>query len=180
MTTAIEPLQPDHLGALRRFLEELPEGDRTFIKEDLTDPACAASWVRGEGRAQRWAAVDADREVLGVVFLAPLTAWSSHVGEVRLVVAAAARGKGVGRDLARHAVVAAAEAGLAKLVVEVVAEQEPAVRMFTDLGFQAEALLHDHIRDRSGALRDLLVLAHYTDDNWSAMASVGLGDEVGG
>ena len=176
----IEALEPGHLDALRRFLEELPEGDRTFMKEDVGDPACAASWVRGEGRAQRWAAVDDDGEVLGVVFLAPLTGWSSHVGDVRLVVAAGARGRAVGRDLARHAVVAAAEAGLAKLVVEVVAEQEPAVRMFTDLGFQGEALLRDHIRDRSGALRDLLVLAHYTDDNWSAMASVGLDEEVGG
>ena len=176
----IAALEPGHLDALRRFLEELPEGDRTFIKEDLTDPACAASWVRGEGRARRWAALDADNEVLSVVFLAPLTDWSSHVGEIRLVVAGAARGQGVGRVLARHAVVAAAEAGLAKLVVEVVAEQEPAVRMFTELGFVGEALLRDHIRDRSGALRDLLVLAHYADDNWSAMASVGLGDELAG
>ncbi len=178
--TTIEALEPGHLDALQRFLEELPEGDVTFIKEDLSDPACAASWVRGEGRARRWAAVDADREVLGVVFLAPLTGWSSHVGDLRLVVASAARGAGVGRALAGHAVVQAAEAGLAKLVVEVVAEQEPAVRMFTDLGFQGEALLRDHIRDRAGALRDLLVLAHFTDENWSAMASVGLGEEIGG
>ncbi len=65
--TVIEALEPGHLDALQRFLEELPEGDRTFIKEDLTDPSCAASWVRGEGRAKRWAAVDADREILGIV-----------------------------------------------------------------------------------------------------------------
>jgi ribosomal protein S18 acetylase RimI-like enzyme len=177
----IEALEPGHLDALRRFLEALPEGDRTFIKEDLDDPACAAAWVRGEGRARRWAAVDeADREILGVVFLARLTGWSSHVGEIRLVVAEAARGRGVGRALARHAVVQSAEAGLSKLVVEVVAEQEPAVRMFTDLGFQGEALLGDHIKDRGGALRDVLVLAHYMDDNWSTMESVGLGEEVAG
>jgi ribosomal protein S18 acetylase RimI-like enzyme len=86
----------------------------------------------------------------------------------------------VGRALARHAVVQAAEAGLCKLVVEVIAEQEPAVRMFTELGFQGEALLGDQIRDRGGALRDVLVLAHYMDDNWSAMESVGLGEEVTG
>jgi ribosomal protein S18 acetylase RimI-like enzyme len=177
----IEALEPGHLDALQSFLEALPEGDRTFIKEDLDDPACAAAWVRGEGRASRWAAVDeTDREILGVVFVAPLMGWSSHVGDVRLVVAEVARGRGIGRALARHAVVQAAEAGLRKLVVEVVAEQEPAVRMFTDLGFQGEALLGDHIRDRGGALRDVLVLAHYMDDNWSAMASVGLGEEVSG
>jgi hypothetical protein len=63
-------------------------------------------------------------------------------------------------------------------VVEVVAEQEPAVRMFAGLGFEGEALLGDHIRDRGGDLRDMLVLAHYMDDNWSAMASVGLSEEI--
>src|SRR4051794_2332958 len=87
----IEALEPGHLDALRRFLESLPEGDRTFIKEDLDDPACAAAWVRGEGRARRGAAVDeADREILGGVFLARLTGWSAHVGDIRLVVAEAA------------------------------------------------------------------------------------------
>jgi ribosomal protein S18 acetylase RimI-like enzyme len=175
----IEPLASGHLDALRRFNAALPEGDRTFIKEDLDDPACAEAWVRGDGRARRWAAVEGG-EILGVLFLLPLTGWSAHVGELRVVVAEAARGRGIGRALSQYAVVQAAEAGLRKLVVEVVAEQEPAVRMFTDLGFQGEALLGDHIRDRGGDLRDVLVLAHYLDDNWSAMASVGLGEEVEG
>lgn len=175
----IEALEPGHLDALRRFLAALPEGDRTFMKEDVTDPASSEAWVRGEGRARRWVAVDGG-EILGSLFLIPLTGWSAHVGEIRVVVAQAARGRGIGRELAQFAVVQAAEAGLRKLVVEVVAEQEPAVRMFTGLGFQGEALLGDHIRDRGGDLRDMLVLAHYLDDNWSAMASVGLSEEIEG
>src|SRR4051794_41919809 len=77
----IEALEPGHLDALRRFLDALPQGDRTFIKEDLDDPACAAAWVRGEGRARRWAAGgEADREILGGVFLARLTGWAPPVG----------------------------------------------------------------------------------------------------
>lgn len=175
----VETLSPAHLDGLRRFLAALPEGDRTFIKEDVEDPECAAAWVQESGRVRRWAAIE-DGEVTGFVSVAPLTGWSSHVGELRLVVAAAARGRGVGRALARHGVLRAFDAGLEKLVVEVVAEQEPAVRMFTDLGFQGEALLRDHIRDRSGTLRDLLVLAHFAGDNWAAMASLGLAEEVGG
>ena len=50
--------------------------------------------------------------------------------------------------------------------------------MFTDLGFRGEALLRDHIRDREGELRDLLVLAHDAGDEWSSMASVGLEGEL--
>jgi hypothetical protein len=51
--------------------------------------------------------------------------------------------------------------------------------MFTALGFEGEALLRDHIRDRSGKPRDLIMLAHFVQDNWASMESVGLGDELG-
>ena len=66
----------------------------------------------------------------------PGAGWSSHVGEVRLVVDPNRRRGGVGKALARRALVAALEADLRKLVVEVVADQEPAIRLFTELGFK--------------------------------------------
>jgi ribosomal protein S18 acetylase RimI-like enzyme len=80
--------------------------------------------------------------------------------------------------MARHALREAVGMGLTKLVVEVVAEQEGAVRMFDDLGFRGEALLSSYIRDRSGQLRDLLVLAHDVSEEWSAIASLGIPDEL--
>ena len=58
------------------------------------------------------------------VAVVPLQGWSSHVGEVRVIVDPAHRGRGIGRALARHAVLDALELGLTKLVVEVVADQE--------------------------------------------------------
>ena len=173
----IEALTGEHLPALRRFLEALPDEDITFIKEDVRDPSVAEAWACEQGPARRWVAVE-DGEVTGLVSVRPLVGWSSHVGELRLVVAPDRRGRGLGRALARHALRCGLETGLSKIVVEVVAEQEGAVRMFDDLGFRGEALLRDHIRDRSGALRDLLVLAHDAGDEWSAMASVGVEDEI--
>ena len=46
--------------------------------------------------------------------------------------------------------------------------------MFEAVGFEPEALLRDHVRDRSGELRDLVVLAHLVDGTWSGMASAGI------
>jgi hypothetical protein len=63
--------------------------------------------------------------------------------------------------------------------VEVVAEQGAALALFTDLGFTGEALLVDHIRDREGRLRDLMVLAHHVRDTWSGMSAVGLPEALG-
>jgi L-amino acid N-acyltransferase YncA len=176
--STVVPLKPEHCDALLRFFRDLPEGDRTFIKEDVTDPATVQRWTAGEDAAQRWVAVDGDT-VTGYVAVLRLPGWSDHVGEVRLVVSPAARGSGLGRDLARHALVEAVRTGLTKLVVEIVAEQGAALALFTGLGFSGEALLRDQIRDREGNLRDLMVLAHHVGETWSGMDTVGLPEALG-
>jgi ribosomal protein S18 acetylase RimI-like enzyme len=177
---SIVPLSADHGGALVRFFADLPAGDRTFIKEEVTDPATVRAWAAGPAGSSRWIAVDDRGAVLGYVAVLPMAGWSDHVGEIRLVVAPAARGTGLGRDLARHALVQAVEAGLTKLVVEVVPDQGPALALFSALGFTGEALLRDQIRDRDGQLRDLMVLAHHVGDTWSGMTAVGVADALDG
>ena len=174
---SVVELGPAHCDALLRFFSGLPEGDLTFIEEEVTDPETVRSWARGSSAAGRWVAVE-DGVVVGYVAVRPLPGWSDHVGEVRLVVAPSARGTGLGRELARRALVEAVSAGLSKLVVEVVAEQGAALALFTDLGFSGEALLRDHIRDRGGELRDLMVLAHHVNETWAGMDTVGIADEL--
>ncbi|MGY1829961.1 GNAT family N-acetyltransferase [Geodermatophilus sp. SYSU D01180] len=171
-------LESAHCDALLRFFASLPEGDLTFIEEEVTDPDVVRSWASGGAGGRRFVALDGD-EVAGYVAVRPLPGWSSHVGEVRLVVSPTRRGEGLGRQLARQALVTAVGDGLAKLVVEVVAEQGAALALFTDLGFTGEALLRDHVRDREGNLRDLMVLAHHVDDTWAGMATVGLDEALG-
>ena len=177
----VEELQAQHCDALLRFFAQLPEGDLTFIKEEVTDPDVVRSWAGGEGAGGRWVSVEGSEdaaEVTGYVAVRPLPGWSDHVGEVRLVVSPAHRGSGLGRELTRRALVEAVSAGLSKLVVEVVAEQGAALALFTDVGFTGEALLQDHIRDRSGRLRDLMVLAHHVRRTWEEMDAVGVADEL--
>lgn len=174
----IVELGPEHYDALLRFFQKLPEGDLTFIKEDVTDPDTVRSWTAGDSSVRRWLAMEGG-DVCGYVAVYRLPGWSDHVGEIRLVVAPEKRGTGLGRELARHAVVQALQWGLTKLVVEVVAAQGPALALFSGLGFSGEAMLRDHIRDRQGALQDLMVLAHHVDDTWSGMDTVGVSEELG-
>jgi ribosomal protein S18 acetylase RimI-like enzyme len=168
-------LTPDRVDGLAEFFSQLPEGDLTFVKERVTDRAVVSGWADDEDDgvpAGRWVACDGE-DVIGYVAVLPLTGWSRHVGELRLVVAPAARGKGVGASLAAHALRQAVEMGLSKLVVEVVAVQEKTIAMFNGLGFRAEALLTDHIRDGRGELQDLVVLAHDVHAAASALETVG-------
>ena len=67
---------------------------------------------------------------------------------------------------------------LRKLVVEVIADQASLIAMFRSLGFEPEALLIDHVRDRSGEMRDLIVLANSVDEQFAAMAAAGVSDQL--
>jgi ribosomal protein S18 acetylase RimI-like enzyme len=174
----LRELTPDQVDALSQFFAELPEGDRTFVKEAVDDRSVVAAWaesgrLRSDRSASRWVACDGT-DVVGYVAVLPLSGWSSHVGELRLVVAPAARGRGLGRLLAGHALKTAVGMGLSKLVVEVVAVQEGTISMFNELGFRGEALLTDHIRDGRGELQDLVVLAHDVTAAATALETVGV------
>jgi ribosomal protein S18 acetylase RimI-like enzyme len=168
--------RPDDLDALLAFFARIPEAERTFFNERVLDRGTVEGWLH-DGHGRRGLACDAG-EVAGYVAVLPLPGWSDHVGEVRLVVDPARRGQGVGRALARWALLQALELKLAKLYVEVVADQEGAVALFTALGFSAEGLLRDHVRDGAGRPRDLVLLAHPVDDHWAAMTTAGIDDAV--
>ena len=175
MVMEIKALEAMDRDAVERFVARVPEGDRTFFKEDVDAPGVVEAWTRpGTARA---VAVE-HGEVVGYVALVPLHGWSSHVGEVRVIVDPNRRGRGIGRALARRAVTEAVELDLCKMVVEVVADQEATVAMFRSLGFDPEALLTNHVRDQSGALRDLMILAHSVDEQWSSMIVAGIADEL--
>lgn len=175
----IRPITGDDRNALAAFFAEIPEGDRTFFKEDVLDDSVIAAWAQARAADERVVAVTESSEIVGWSALSGGVGWSDHVADLRLVVAPSHRRQGLGRALARHALLAGLRRGYSKLVVEIVADETGAIGMFEDLGFQPEALLVDHVRDRTGQLRDLMLLAHHAHDISEDLAAVGLGDAVG-
>jgi ribosomal protein S18 acetylase RimI-like enzyme len=171
------PFNADDTGAVEAFLARIPVGESTFFKEDINAGGTVERWAADANGTRRTLAWDGD-SVVGYAAVIPGLGWSSHVGEIRLVVDPSRRRAGIGHELARKALIDALQAGLAKVVVEVVADQEPAIGLFTAIGFKPEALLANHVRDRSGELHDLLVLAHDVEDVQSALVTTGVVDEL--
>ena len=171
----IVALGAEQADALVTFFGRLPNEDLTLMREDVTEPDIVRGWA---DRPAHWVALDGDA-VVGFAAMRPLPSWSDHVGELRLVVDSAHRRAGIGRTLARHALTDAVRAGRRKVVVELATDQEHALAMFNSLGFTGEALLRDHIRDRQGNLRDLIMLAHFVDATWASMSTIGVSAELG-
>jgi|SRR5215216_914558 ribosomal protein S18 acetylase RimI-like enzyme len=167
---------PGDVAAVEAFLDRIPKGESTFFKEDITADGVVERWA-ADTTTRRTLACD-DGSVVGYAAVIPGVGWSSHVGEIRLIVDPERRRSGIGHELARRALLDALQAGMVKVVVEVVADQEAAIHLFTGLGFTPEAILSNHVRDRAGELHDLMVLAHDVEDVQSVIATTGIGDEL--
>jgi ribosomal protein S18 acetylase RimI-like enzyme len=181
MTTELEiqPLETFDLERIHAFFESLRDVDRTFIHADVLRRRVVEVWVNDAAatRERRYLARVGD-EIVGFLAVLPENDWSAHVAVIRIVVHPDHRRHGVASQLARHAVVTAARAGLKKLVVEVVSDQEATVAMFTGLGFEAEGLLRDHVVSEAGQPFDLLVLSHFVDELYESMTTVGVEEAI--
>ena len=168
-------------AAVLDFAQKLPVHDLLFLPRDISEPKVLAAWVGEIGRGNiisLLALKGADVVGCGTVVRDPHS-WSPHVGEIRMVVSAEVRGAGVGRALTQETFALALEAGLEKIVAQMTVDQQGAIAMFEGLGFKAEALLRDHVKDKSGQKYDIVVLGHEVGAVSARMAALGLSEAVG-
>lgn len=158
----VRMMTPADEAAVLAFAGGLPAHDLLFLPRDISNPKVMRAWVR-EIEAGGMESLVADRggEIVGCGTLVrdPLS-WSPHVCEMRVVVSARVRGAGVGRALMRDCFQMALAGGAQKIVAQMTADQKAAISMFEGVGFKAEALLRDHVRDKNGKQHDLVVLSH--------------------
>jgi len=166
-------------AAVLAFARELPAHDLLFLPRDITHPKVLAAWVSEiERGAMTTLLAFRGSEVLGCATIVrdPLS-WSGHVAELRIVVARAARGNGLGRVLSTAAGELAVSTGVEKLVAHMTPDQIGAVTVFETMGYRAEALLRDHVKDDAGRKHDLVILSLDVERFRTRSAAYGLTGE---
>jgi L-amino acid N-acyltransferase YncA len=156
----IRELQRTDEAGLRAFFDEIPTDDRTFFKEDLDEPDVLRRWI-DDRRGVRLVGAEDGGRLVAVAAVWPGVGRSSHVGDLRLVVGVGNRRRGLGREMARSALLEALRKGMWKISVEVVSTQQGTIDMFLALGFTPEALLRDQIRGGEEGTQDVLLLSHF-------------------
>jgi RimJ/RimL family protein N-acetyltransferase len=162
------------------FAQKLPVHDLLFLPRNISEPRVLAAWIKEieRGSITSLLAVKSGRVVgCGTIVRDPLS-WSPHVGEIRNVVSPEVRGQGVGRALSQETFALALSVGLEKLLVQMTVDQTGAIAIFEGLGFRAEALFRDHVRDSAGNKHDIVVLAHNVAQVRAQMEAYGLPDAV--
>jgi len=148
-------------AAVLAFARELPAHDLLFLPRDITQPKVLGAWVREiERGAMTTLLAFRAGDVVGCATIVrdPLS-WSPHVAELRIVVSRAARGQGLGRALSADAGELAVATGTEKIVAHMTPDQIGAVTVFETMGYRAEALLRDHVKDAAGTKHDLVILS---------------------
>jgi len=173
-------LQAGDAAALTAFAATLPAHDLLFLRRDISQPKVIAAWMQAiaEGRLHSLAARDGNTLVGCTAIVVDALSWSRHVGELRVLVSPAWRGKGLGRLLIQQCFAQALELGLDKLVAQMTVDQEAAIAVFEELGFRAEALLRDHVKDRDGRLHDLALLSHDVRAVQARLQAYGVADAL--
>jgi RimJ/RimL family protein N-acetyltransferase len=158
------------------FSRKLPIHDLLFLPRDISEPKVLAAWIdESERGAMTSILALLESRVVGCAAIVrdPLS-WSPHVGELRIVVSADMRGKGVGRVLIQESFVFALGLGIEKIVAQMTVDQQGAIALFEGLGFRAEALMRGHVKGRDGVKHDIVMLSHDVAEVQSKLDAYGV------
>jgi ribosomal protein S18 acetylase RimI-like enzyme len=161
LPVTIRRFRADDMEAMLRFARALPEHDLLFLSRDLKHRKVIEAWAEAveDGFIDSFVAEDGDAIVATCALVRDPLGWSTHVGEVRLLVSPELRGQGVGRRLLEEMFAAAQQRELKKLTAQMTPDQRGAIQLFEEHGFRGEAMLKDHVMDRQGQLHDLAILS---------------------
>jgi RimJ/RimL family protein N-acetyltransferase len=158
--------------AILTFARNLPQEDLLFLRVDLTEEKVVDDWMRNAQTGLSTTLLAYDQA--GLVGYATVHSnpapWTRGVGEIRVNVSPAYRGKGLGRVLTSQIFDLARSLKLRKLTANMTSDQHGAQAAFRRLGFVPEALLADYVEDRNGMPRDLVIMSYTIDGHSDQVA----------
>jgi L-amino acid N-acyltransferase YncA len=156
----IRPMTQDDIAKSWAFFRKLPQEDRAYLRVDVTKRDVVEKRIRDmrNGDVKRLVALAGDEIVADGALELAGAGWKRHVAELRLIVGKAYQRKGVGMLLARELYTLASAEKVEDVVVEMMAPQVAARRIFQKLGFKEEALFPSFVKDITGRKQDLVVM----------------------
>ena len=151
----LRPFEGRDRAALEGLAREVVERGEMFAYESV---APVMDYWLGQG-IQTWMVEGPDGRILGSYALkANQPGRGSHVANAGYMVHQGARGRGIGRRMCEHSLELARSAGFQSMQFNmVISTNEPAIRLWRDLGFQEVGRLPKVFRHAKLGLVDALV-----------------------
>lgn len=153
--------EPSDAGPIHEFALSLPDHDLLYLRRDISKRPVVDAWFDGIKSGESFALLaESEGRIVGTSgVMLDRKSWSPHVGEIRVLIAPEARGKGLGRVMIQESFFQALEQNVEKIIAQMTLDQAGARAVFEELGFEQEALLKEHVRDRNGEDHDIVIMS---------------------
>ena len=169
METVIRRAAPDDAAAVASVLNSvIREGRHTALTKPFTEGEERA-FIAGLGDRSALFVAEVDGGIVGIQSIDPdaaarYTDSMRHVATVGTWIRADVRGTGIGRRLAEASLAFARAKAYRKIAIQVLADNERALRFYGGLGFERVGVARDHVRLRDG-FRDVVYLEKLLGDD---------------
>lgn len=157
----VRPMSRADESALVDFFRHVPPDERFYLKDEVTSPAVIRGWIENidYNHVLPLLALDGNRVVGDAALLRHRSASLQHAGEIRIVVDADYRRRGLGVALIHELSEVAANSGLVEVVFELVdGPQSPAIEAARSLGAVEAGRAVGWVRDPAGDAHDVVFL----------------------
>ncbi len=139
----------DDQYALYEFFASLPQEDRRYLRNDVSDRKVIEKWVRNLDY-QKVLPILAESEgrIVATTTLHWQTfGWGRHVGEVRITISPELQGRGLGALLLQEITELAEHSNVKKLLARIVTTREGVIKAFERAGFSQVTVLPNYVKD---------------------------------
>lgn len=156
----LRPLAQTDEARLHKFLMGVPEEERLFIKQSLSNRATIRQWCRNPDFERNLPLLMLHGQtVIGEATLHQrVGGWKRHVGLITLLTHPQYRGRDVSKILVSELVEIARQAGLRRLEAELNGERKIALHVLAQIGFSKLMHLEDYVLDMKAIAHDYVLL----------------------
>lgn len=167
----IRPLKSDDLDKSLAFFQKLPPEERLYLRVDVTDKEIVKRRIDNVGmRDVKRIVAEVDDTIIADAGLELRPhGWERHLADFRLIVSPDHHGKGLGMLMAEELYEMALKEKVEEMIVEIMAPQENAKKIFERLGFKQDTVIKNFVKDIDGNKQDLLLLRCNLDEIWDKL-----------
>lgn len=157
----LRPLRKGDEGLLFKMFNRLSEDDRWFLDHNVTDFGLIENWVKNmdPDRAHSIVAVLGGQIIAYATLLRKYYGAKSHIGNIRISVDPAFRGKHLATWMLLDLINLAMAMGLETLIMQLVEGRDAAlIQSIKKLNFLEKVVLRDYAKDREGNLHNLVIV----------------------
>lgn len=170
----LRPLTSQDRGLLDEFFIALPEEDKFYLREDVSNPEIVDRFFKDLDYNKIFPIVVIDKDKIiafGNLYLNTF-GWQKYNGEIRISVLRDYQNKGLGTLITADLVKEAVNKGLHKLEGIFSSDQENAMKAFENVGFKRDAVLRKHVVDCKNEPRDLILMTNDVNELWKQMEDI--------